>query len=383
MRILILSDGIPPFVMGGMQKHSKLIAKYLAESGHEVILYHYADRNIDLAEQQAGFGGKALENLTFRSFLYKDEGWMPGHYLRAQKQMSQQYLDALQELVHIDFIYAKGFMAWRLLEARNELGISTPVGVKFHGMNMFQKQPDWRGELLKYMLRPPVRKIMRMADVVFSYGGRITDVIEGAGLDRTKIIEVPSGIERSWLRDEADIEQKNGTKKFLFVGRYDRLKGLPELYQAISKLDTESSWFLTIVGPIPESRHLAHPNVKYLGEIRDENALRQVYDQHDILICPSISEGMPNVIIEAMARGLAIIASDVGASAMLVKSDNGRLTQPGDSVSIVKTMQELIEMSTSDLLVLKQTSQRRIREEFLWENIVSVLVSEITKRLRC
>ena len=92
---------------------------------------------------------------------------------------------------------------------------------------------------------------------------------------------------------------------------------------------------------------------------------------------------MPNVIIEAMARGLAIIASDVGASAMLVKSDNGRLTFPGDSVSIVETMQELIEMSNSDLLVLKQTSQRRIREEFLWENIVSVLVSEITKRLRC
>lgn len=383
MKVLILSDGIPPFVIGGMQKHSKLMAKYLAEGGHEVILYHYAERSIDIIEQQVGFGEKALENLTFRCFLYKDERKLPGHYLRAQKQMSQQYLDALRDLEDIDFIYAKGFMAWRLLEDRVLLGIKTPVGVKFHGMNMFQKQPNWRGELLKYMLRPPVRKIMRLADVVFSYGGRITDVIEQAGVDSAKIIEIPSGIERDWIRGETEIRMRLGPTKFLFVGRYDRLKGLPELYRAISRLDTESSWFLTIVGPIPESRHLTHPNVKYLGEIREENALKQIYDQHDILICPSISEGMPNVIIEAMARGLAIIASDVGASAMLVKSDNGRLTFPGDSVSIVETMQELIEMSNSDLLVLKQTSQRRIREEFLWENIVSVLVSEITKRLRC
>ena len=369
MKVLILSDGIPPFVIGGMQKHSKLMAKYLAEGGHEVILYHYAERSIDIIEQQVGFGEKALENLTFRCFLYKDERKLPGHYLRAQKQMSQQYLDALRDLEDIDFIYAKGFMAWRLLEDRVLLGIKTPVGVKFHGMNMFQKQPNWRGELLKYMLRPPVRKIMRLADVVFSYGGRITDVIEQAGVDSAKIIEIPSGIERDWIRGETEIRMRLGPTKFLFVGRYDRLKGLPELYEAISKIKSHDNWTLTIVGPIPEKHKTNHQNVAYLGELTNELQLQRVYDDHDVLVCPSISEGMPNVILEAMARGLAILSSDVGASAMLVKDDNGVLTLPGNADSIRNAIENFIRMPIERLLEMKVESRKKVISNFLWENI--------------
>ena len=52
-----------------------------------------------------------------------------------------------------------------------------------------------------------------------------------------------------------------------------------------------------------------------------------MYDSCDILLCPSYSEGMPNVILEAMSRGLAIIATNVGAIRLLVSEDNGVLLQ--------------------------------------------------------
>ena len=45
-------------------------------------------------------------------------------------------------------------------------------------------------------------------------------------------------------------------------------------------------------------------------------------------MCPSYSEGMPNVIMEAMSRGLAIIATDVGAVSKLVDEENGWLINP-------------------------------------------------------
>ena len=48
-------------------------------------------------------------------------------------------------------------------------------------------------------------------------------------------------------------------------------------------------------------------------------------DNCDILICPSYSEGMPNVILEGMSRGLAIITTDVGANELLVSNENGKL----------------------------------------------------------
>ena len=45
MKIALITDGIYPYVMGGMQKHSYFLAKYLAKNKIKIDLYHYIDRH--------------------------------------------------------------------------------------------------------------------------------------------------------------------------------------------------------------------------------------------------------------------------------------------------------------------------------------------------
>ncbi|MDA7836642.1 glycosyltransferase family 4 protein [Salibacteraceae bacterium] len=368
MNFLILSDGIPPFIMGGMQKHSRLLVEYVARLGHSVTLFHYSEKLVSEHEMRSQFSEKALENITFHHFVYEDDCSLLGHYLRAQKRMSERYLAKLLQLGKFDFIYAKGFMGWALLNKKNRYGIKTSIGVKFHGMNMFQVQPNMKGELTKYLLRSPVKRIMNKADYVFSYGGKITEIIANELDDPTKIIEIPSGIERERMMEKDDINTREGVRKFLFVGRFDRLKGLPELYKAIQRIDVRQGFSFTIVGPIPEEKKMDNSAVTYTGEVNDVSALTKIYDDHDVLICPSFSEGMPNVIMEAMARGLAIIATDVGATSLLVSEENGILFKSPTPESIVIALNQMIDDSDERLTQRKMASRNRINE-FVWESI--------------
>jgi len=259
-------------------------------------------------------------------------------------------------------------MGWSFLKRRQVHGIKVPIAVKFHGMNMFQSEPDLKGEITKYLLRSSVKRIMNKADYVFSYGGKITEIIANELHDPTKIIEIPSGIERERMRAKDDINTREGVRKFLFVGRFDRLKGLPELYKAIQRIDVRNGVSFTIVGPIPEEKKMDNSTVTYTGEVKDIALLSKIYDEHDVLICPSFSEGMPNVIMEAMSRGLAIIATDVGATSLLVSEENGILFKSPTPESIVIALNRMISDSDDMILQQKLASRSRI-DKFIWESI--------------
>lgn len=368
MTILLLTDGITPFVKGGMQRHSQLVAEHLARRGNKILLYHYSESE-STPDLKDAFTSEALINIEHFWFPYSDLGRLPGHYLREQKRMSKKYFESFIEKNYAaDFIYAKGFMGWAFLKRRHEYGIKVPIAVKFHGMNMFQTQPDWKGELVKYLLRPPTKYILKNADYIFSYGGKITEITNSLISDTSKIIDIPSGIDKERMRPKAEIRLNEGSRKFLFVGRFDRLKGLPELYKAVESIRTEKDVSFTIVGPIPDEKRLINSLVSYTGEVNNVHDISNIYDAHDILICPSFSEGMPNVIMEAMARGLAIIATDVGATSLLVSEENGILLESPTPESILLALNRMIDDSDTKIMEQKMASRNRI-DEFVWEAI--------------
>ncbi|NQV53704.1 MAG: glycosyltransferase family 4 protein [Flavobacteriales bacterium] len=368
MRIAIVSDGIPPYVIGGMQKHSFMLVEFLAKAGIRVDLFHLveSDRLPSNAEVLDNFPSSIHEHIVPHTFKYKDDGILPGHYLRAQYKLSLDYFNVLKNIPDLNFILIKGFVGKEILNRRSELSSRCPVGVKFHGMNMFQKQPNFMGEIHKYMLRRPARKIMNDADYVFSYGGKISQIISREVKDQNKIVELPSGIQKKCLVSRPS--QHEGPTRFIFVGRYDRLKGLPELYEAIDDLMGEN-WRFTFVGPIPAAQQKTHVHCEFVGPVNNQDLMFELLDAHDVLVCPSISEGMPNVIIEAMARGLAIIATNVGATALLVQG-NGFLIEPQNKAELVKSLIDMTQLSKDQLFNLKQVSLSKIDGEFKWESII-------------
>ncbi len=371
MKVLMLTDGITPYVMGGMQKHSFLFSEQIAARGHDVTLFHCAPDMIEEDEVLSQYTPGARPNLKVYSFVYSEIDSLPGHYLRSQKSISKRYFEKLNSLQPFDFIFTKGFMGWYLLENRHLLRYNTCIGVKFHGMNMFQRQADLKGEIQKYMLRYPVRRIMYKADLVFSYGGCITSIIERELKKGDKIVELPTAIDQSWVINDDEIWESNDDRvNFLFIGRYDRVKGLPELYKALEQLKSKSeNWTFHFVGPIPDNKRLEYPRCIYHGAIQDENQLKGIIDQCDVLVNTSISEGMPNVILEAMARGLAVLATNVGATSMLIDK-NGILIERNSPNLILNGLLRFLKLTKQELYKMQLDSLHHVRQ-FNWDNIIS------------
>jgi glycosyltransferase involved in cell wall biosynthesis len=378
MNILLLTDGIYPFTIGGMQKHSHYLAKFLLHRGHRVCLVHCVTGKDPLPEDQAVRDSlKARESLEVITLRFPSLDKMPGHYIKESYLYSKMVFKAVEHrLTEFDFVYAKGFAAWHLMEAKKRGTPCPPIGVKFHGYEMFQPAPSLREWLGMQMLKGPVKWNTRAADVVFSYGGKITDLIRKLGVPSEKIAEIPTGIEESWLRKESN-EREDGTCRFLFIGRYERRKGIEELNRAIQMLPGNASWHFDFVGPIPPTKQIRSARVTYHGKVMDRDKMISLIDACDVLVAPSHSEGMPNVIMEGMARGLAVVSTDVGAVSLMVGSDNGILIKPKDVKALASALGEMTGLTADELLAKKQASLDKVRDRFLWDKVIGPIEQKI------
>lgn len=377
MHVALVTDGITPYVIGGMQKHSFYLAKYFAKNKVYVDLLHFNDSLLDITRLDC-FSEDEKPYITSIVLEFPKNARFPGHYILSSWQYSKRVYDALlPKLGTYDFIYTKGFTGWKLIHEkyRNKVRCA-PVGVKFHGYEMFQIPPDFKTKLQHYLLRPFVKRISRRADTVFSYGGKVTDIIKSIGVDPQKIVEIPSGTEKDMIAG-AIAGHENGPLRLVFMGRFERRKGVPELNEAIRSLISEALPFqFEFIGPIPAEFRIAHPAITYHGEIRDFNRIREILQGSDVLVCPSWSEGFPNVILEAMANGLAVIATDVGAVAAMVDGQNGWLIRPGDPEGLKQALKSAI-VSQASLEAKKQSSLERMRSRFNWDSIFEQLARYI------
>ncbi|RMD97728.1 MAG: glycosyltransferase, partial [Deltaproteobacteria bacterium] len=87
-------------------------------------------------------------------------------------------------------------------------------------------------------------------------------------------------------------------------------------------------------------------------------------------ILPSLYEGMPTVILEAMANGLPIIATDIGAVRTMVDEENGLVIPPGSPQAIVDAVRHLfVTCSPQERRRMGEVSYQRVRAAFTWQQI--------------
>lgn len=383
MKIALITDGIWPYVMGGMQKHSYYLCKYLAQNKVYVDLVHFNQSKLNINELSV-FSEEERKYIRSIIVEFPEAGWLPGHYLKASYIHSKKIFEAIKDQISsYDFIYTKGFTGWYLLEQKTSGKIKcAKIAVKFHGYEMFQKAPNYKILLQQWLLlRRPVVKVSKMADLVFSYGGKITDIIKKIGVNENRIITIPSGVEQEIIASKIKPTQK--PIRFLYLGRYERRKGIEEINTAITRLgeDFSKNAVFNFIGNIPKNKQLNLKHAHYHGEIRDQLLLKNLIQQNDVLLCPSYSEGMPNVILEAMANGLTVVATDVGATSVLVNNQNGYLLQSGSCKQLIQTINKICTSSTDEIDSKKIKSLELIKKHFVWQNLSENLLKEIKKQI--
>ena len=381
LHVALLADGVYPYKLGGIQRHTRMLALHFAKAGVQVTLIHSADTPELRARAEAldDFPAEARAKIRSLVVVPPKAGRYPGHYLNDCRASSQVLLDLYrQEDVGADFVYAQGLTGIAFGAARRGATDLPPVGVNQHGYEMFQKAANLRAWLEQFVLRGQVVALDRSADIVFTFPRKIRAIVERrCKVPSERLVEVPNAIDGSWI--VAHRPAPTAKRRFLFIGRHERRKGVPELLESIAPLRASGVEF-HFVGPIPEQLRLERDDVVYHGTVTDTATLQGILDSSDVLLCPSFAEGMPTVVLEAMARGLAVIATDVGATAEWVGADNGVLLPFPDVGALRTAIERCIAMPVSELHRLQAASIAKARE-CTWDLVTAKTIAAIQARI--
>ncbi|MFH1704114.1 MAG: glycosyltransferase [Nitrospirota bacterium] len=201
------------------------------------------------------------------------------------------------------------------------------------------------------------------------------DIMRYDRIDPSKIEVIPNGIDVERFNPEkntTDIRKEFSLEEddivIGFIGRIVTAKGLEYLLDALPYLKGEfKSIKLLIVGEgslVEKLKERAKKNnifdnILFTGKRRD---IPEILASINIFVMPSIAEGFPNALLEAMAMGKPIVTTEVGGIPEIVKNGfNGLLVPPRDTLSLSKAIKELI---SNDQLAAKmgQAASNLVRD---------------------
>jgi glycosyltransferase involved in cell wall biosynthesis len=176
--------------------------------------------------------------------------------------------------------------------------------------------------------------------------------------------------------------KEKGLKLILSVGRLSREKGFPDLIDAVRHLKDmrpELSFKLLIVGEGQE-RSTIEQMIRRLGleqEVCPVGYTRSVspyYDMADVVAIPSWTEGSPNVLLEAMAAGIPVVATAVGGIPEIVTSgETALLVPPRDPIALANALDRLLH-DPPFAMAIATRAQVLVRERYSIPARVTALV---------
>lgn len=156
-----------------------------------------------------------------------------------------------------------------------------------------------------------------------------------------------------------------------FIGRANSDKGIDVMLAALSSQHLPDATAVLIGDRVPQAV-AAHgaplPPTEVHSSVRDPWA---VAGDLDVLVVPSRTEGLPNVVLEAFVRSLPVVATDVGGTTELVSRDRGELVPSEDPTSIARAIRRMADDPDAARSKAARARQYAI-EHFGWDRIVDL-----------
>ena len=135
MKILFLTDGIFPFQLGGMQKHSLMLIRQFADRLIDLRVVHCGGLDYSPEAFSALFSHEQQKHVSETYVKFPKTDPFPGHYIRESKAYSKNaYFELEPDLHSFDLIYAQGFTAWHFIKEKHRKQFNCPITVNFHGL---------------------------------------------------------------------------------------------------------------------------------------------------------------------------------------------------------------------------------------------------------
>jgi glycosyltransferase involved in cell wall biosynthesis len=212
------------------------------------------------------------------------------------------------------------------------------------------------------------------------------------GADKHKVVSIPNGItvSNSWPKQENNFDPSNHLR-LVYVGAINHLqKGVLHIPGIVKKtLERTNNLTLAIIGDGPDLPELRQEvitqcpslTVTFYGALNNEATL-QLLQNSDVLLMPSYFEGLPIVLLEAMASGVVPIASNLeGCTDKVIKDNaNGFLIPVGDETGFSKVIYELA-VNRKILREASFVAWKTIKNEYSYVHTGSAY-EELINRLR-
>lgn len=263
----------------------------------------------------------------------------------------------------IELVHAHGYKAdfYALLARR---GTGVPVAATCH---------NWLGRTLATRAYGALdRYLLRFFDGIAAVSSSVADQLFEAGV-RREIRLIPNGVAPVPSENPSDLPNEFRQADRIVVGSVGRLsaeKGTAFLIEAAAKICSElpNVQFVQVGdGPLRSQlearvRELGiEQQFVFTGERRD---MPRVYRSFDVFVLASLNEGMPMALLEAMAAGLPVVATRVGAVPELLGSPEvGCLVEPGDFNALADGMREFL-VNKSRREELGARARKRVEEQF-------------------
>lgn len=402
MRILIITNYLPPFEIGGWEQLTQDVGQRLASRGHEV---HFLTSNHRAAEQTAA-EPDVSRLLHLESPNHVNYQPAEALHVRRREAENQKTVRRVAAAFNPDIIFINGM--WNLPHS-----VARQAEVLYPGRVVYYMASYWPAELDAHTaywtavpagaLRGTVKKLMGQAARTWLIPGAprnqldfrlimcvsqfmLEQMAARAGIPREQMCVVHNGIEPELFVPKADFAPEQ-TLRLLYAGRLNPDKGVHTIIEALHHLKQqgETAVHLSVFGggaPDYEARlrqlidtHQLHDLVSLRGTV-PRSQMPAVFAGHDVLVFSSIwAEPLARIVQEAMACGLPVVGTTTGGTPeILSDGENGLTYDAGDAGMLAEKIKLLLQDRALGVQ-LAQAARQTVETHFTMQRMVDEIES--------
>jgi len=373
MHILVMIRILPTHALGGMQKQCMDLCDGFIENGHTVTILTTAHQD-----------GTTTENIGNIKIYYlspsRTQRYSRSWNRACRLKISEIHSSAPIDIIHSQSMGARGVLSWA--KKQNIPVVSTWHGTSLTEISTFFSSARKSPRYWHWLFLMPailVRQYFSMDLPTRRASAAITLVSPTLEKNmsffaKNKVYVIANGID---IPENPPLRINRNTLHLLCLGRIEKEKGMHHAVKAMVEFNEENIK-LDIVGTGPyldelkvliaklklEEKVLCHGRV-------DDDELSKLFAVADVYLMPTTrQEGLPLTILEAMANGLPVIASDIGGISQVIKDrGDGLLVKPGDVSELINAI-KVLKNDEGMRLELSNAARKKIEDKYSKERMV-------------
>ena len=366
LKFALVTETFKPEINGVAMTLGK-ITEQLSNNQHQVQVIRPKQSNLDAPSNTPNFKEYLVSGMPIPFYKHLKFGFP------AKNRLIKLWSEIKPDVVHIA---TEGPLGWSALQAAKKLNI--PVISSYH-TNFHQYSKHYGASFLMKPIESYLRYFHNQTLATLAPTQKVVKALEMSGYKNVSIMA--RGVDTSQFSPanrSADLRKKWGADSddlvVIHVGRLAKEKNIHlvlDTFRAIQQSKPTAKLVFVGEGPMRDELAVACPQAIFCGSQRG-TALAEHYASADLFIFPSVTETFGNVVPEALASGLCVVAYDYAAAGEIIKHGDSGLLAPFNQ------SQDLISLAidvTKNTQLLNQCKKQSISSivNIRWESVIEEL----------